>query len=308
MNDDMLHSSATRRTAGSRLTCAQCERMLLDAADGTLLPEEQVQFDLHIAGCDNCSRALADAQRGHAWLGMLHATPPTPPDSLMERILASTSGNPAIAIPVRPRNEPILSYAGTTVLASNSGLDNGVQRVLAFGPVPTGNWFRRLLTSVSQPRFAMTAAMAFFSIALTLNLTGISLRNLHASSFTPGNLRHTFWTTNARVFRYYDNLRVVYELESRVHEVQRDTDDSTVPPPSAPQPNTRPADSKSKDAAPRNGEPRSSLRTPRTPRATVTLPSNLATHPPAHLPSGTLSTTSFTASAALTPRAKGTRV
>ena len=302
MNDDMLQSSATRRIAGSRLTCAQCERMLLDAADGTLLPEEQVQFDHHIAGCDSCSRALADAQRGHAWLGMLHAAPPEPPAFLMERILATTSGDPSVAIPLRPRNEPILSYAGTTVLASNSSLDNGMQTVLAFGPVRRVPWFKRMLASVSQPRFAMTAAMAFFSIALTINLTGVSLRNLHVSSFTPSNVRHNFWTTNARVFRYYDNLRVVYELESRVREVQRDTDEPAAQPPRN---NPAPAaDPDGKGTAPQSNEPRSSLPAPHSPRATVVQPLPVSAEPhPGTLPPGSL-----TASAANLQRAEGARV
>ncbi len=297
MNDDIFHSSATRRPAGSRLTCAQCERMLLDASDETLLPEEQVHFDLHIAGCDNCSRALADAQRGRAWLGMLHAAPPTPPALLMENILARTSGDPAVAIPLRPRNEPILSYAGTTVVASNSALDGGMQRVLAFGPVRTGNWFRRMVASVSQPRFAMTTAMAFFSIALTMNLTGVSLRDLHASSFTPSNLRHSFWTTNARVFRYYDNLRVVYELESRVREVQRDTDDST--PHSAPVVAPPPPALKGKPPDGKPADPHSSLRPARPPHATVDVQSPTL--------SSTLPASSLTASAANTQRGEGAR-
>lgn len=296
MNDDMLQSSATRRIAGSRLTCAQCERMLLDAADNTLLPEEQVQFDQHLLGCDNCSRAMADAQRGHAWLGMLHAVPPEPSSLLMEKILARTSGDPAIAIPLRPRNEPILSYAGTTVLASNAAFDSGTQRVLAFGPVQSGNWMKRLLASVSQPRFAMTTAMAFFSIALTMNLTGVRLRDLRASSFTPTNLRHSFWATNSRVFRYYDNLRVVYELESRVREVQRDTDD--VAPHATPLPPTPQPDRKGPPGT-KPAEPRSSLRPAHNPHTAVGLPSQTLS---ATLPLGTL-----TASAANLKRGEGAR-
>ncbi len=285
MNDDMLQTAATRRAAGSRLTCPQCERMLLDALDETLLPEDRLQFDLHIAGCENCSRQLADAQRGFAWLNMLHDTPPEPPAALLQQILARTSGDPAIAIPLRPRNEPILSYAGGSY---SIGTDSSL-RTVAFGPVKKVSWLQRFAASVSQPRFAMTAAMAFFSIALTLNLTGVNLRDLHASSFTPANVRHSFWATNARVFRYYDNLRVVYELESRVHEVQRDTDDNA--PRSAPQPAPAPPDSKTPAAAKPEG-PRSSLPPQHDPHPHATV--DVSSHPL----SGTLPTGSLTASAA----------
>ncbi len=294
MNDDMVQTSGPRRATNSRLTCAQCERMLLDAADETLLPEDQTQFDLHLAGCDACSRLMADAQRGRAWLGMLHAAPPQPSADLMQQILARTSGDSAVAIPLRPRNEPILSYAGGGYTIAT----DTTMRTVPFGPVRRVNWVQRFIASVSQPRFAMTAAMAFFSIALTLNLTGVSLRNMRASSFTPSNIRHTFWSTNARVFRYYDNLRVVYELESRVREVQRDTDDTA--PHTAPPPQPPPPPDPKKEPVPKGDGPRSSLpgRLDSRPHATIDVPLQ-----PQHnmLPSGSL-----TASAALN-RGEGVR-
>ena len=80
-----------------------------------------------------------------------------------------------------------------------------------------------------QPRLAMTAAMAFFSITLTLNLTGVHLSDLRAADLTPSNLKHSFYHANASVVRYYTNLRVVYELESRVNEIKRNDDDSSPP-------------------------------------------------------------------------------
>ena len=294
MNDDMVQTSGPRKATNSRLTCAQCERMRLDAADETLLPEDQTQFDLHLAGCDACSRLMADAQRGRAWLGMLHAAPPQPSEDLLQQILARTSGDSAVAIPLRPRNEPILSYAGGGYTIAT----DTTMRTVPFGPVKRVNWVQRFIASVSQPRFAMTAAMAFFSIALTLNLTGVSLRNMRASSFTPANIRHTFWSTNARVFRYYDNLRVVYELESRVREVQRDTDESA--PHTAPPPQQPPPPDPKKEPVPKGDGPRSSLpgRLDSRPHATINVP----LHPHLYtLPSGSL-----TVSAALT-RGEGVR-
>jgi hypothetical protein len=75
-----------------------------------------------------------------------------------------------------------------------------------------------------QPRLAMTAAMAFFSIALTLNLTGVHLSNLRASDLKPSSILRSAYETKARVVRYSDNLRVVYELESRVRGLQGSDD------------------------------------------------------------------------------------
>ena len=79
----------------------------------------------------------------------------------------------------------------------------------------------------------MTAAMAFFSVALTLNLTGIQSTDLRASDLRPSSITRSFAQANAHVVRYYDNLRVVYELESRVHDLQHTTDSEPIvrPPP-----------------------------------------------------------------------------
>jgi hypothetical protein len=76
-----------------------------------------------------------------------------------------------------------------------------------------------------QPRLAMTAAMAFFSIALTLNLTGVRLGDLRASDFKPSNIMRSAYEAKARIVRYSDNLRVVYELDTRVRDLQRSSDD-----------------------------------------------------------------------------------
>jgi hypothetical protein len=86
--------------------------------------------------------------------------------------------------------------------------------------------FRSLGQTMLQPRLAMTAAMAFFSIALTLNLTGIRLTELRASDFKPSSIMRSASQAKTRVVQYTDNLRVVYELESRVRDLQRSSDDT----------------------------------------------------------------------------------
>ncbi len=93
--------------------------------------------------------------------------------------------------------------------------------------------FRSVGQTMLQPRLAMTAAMAFFSIALTLNLTGVRLSDLRASDFKPSSIMRSASQAKTRVVQYTDNLRVVYELESRVRDLQRSSDDdnrSTTPP------------------------------------------------------------------------------
>jgi hypothetical protein len=87
----------------------------------------------------------------------------------------------------------------------------------------------------------MTAAMAFFSVALTLNLAGIRLTQLRTADFQPSRLRanltRQYYSTNEQVTKYYENLRLVYEMEARVRELKRSTEAEPV---SAPQPTQRP--------------------------------------------------------------------
>lgn len=73
-----------------------------------------------------------------------------------------------------------------------------------------------------HPRLAMTAAMAFFSIALTLNLTGVQLREFHAEKLQPSALRRTAAAAEASAVRSFQNLKVVYQVESRVSELRQD--------------------------------------------------------------------------------------
>ncbi|MGI4853527.1 MAG: hypothetical protein ACRYF4_05685 [Janthinobacterium lividum] len=206
----------------SRLTCSQCEGMLLDAADGLLLPDEQTHFDLHMAECASCPRLLADVRRGGAWMEMLKEAPPVPPADMVDRILAMTSGNAVEA------NGVMAQAAHAASLFGDSGA-----KILPFRVPPhlqqPRTRYARMVHTVMQPRFAMTAAMAFFSIALTMNIAGVRLSSLRASDLKPVNLRKSFWAVNNRAVRYYDNLRVVYELESRVREMQRENDSDSAP-------------------------------------------------------------------------------
>ncbi len=203
----------------SRLTCAQAESMLLEATDGALLPEEQAHFERHLAECPSCTRLAAELGQGAAWMDMLKEAPPVPPADLVNRILAKTSGDPAASA------EFLAQAAHAASLFGDSRA-----RVLPFRvhglPHQPRTRVQRLVYTMTQPRFAMTAAMAFFSIALTLNLAGVRVTALRLGDLRPVNLKKKYWAANSRAVQYYDNLRVVYELESRVHELQRESDDS----------------------------------------------------------------------------------
>jgi hypothetical protein len=226
------------------MNCAECEAMLTDFIDGTLPAKDKAAFDLHIATCKECSQMLADTQRGAALLEMLKSPRPEPSPALLERILAHTSAQTSAQIAVHSISQP----AGAAAQAGGINLVPGMQAIEAapagpLGPAPVlavgaplGNVipFRPRPASIfnlqaigrtlMQPRLAMTAAMAFFSIALTLNLTGVHLNELRASDVKPSNLKRSFYQADASLVRYYENLRVVYELESRLSDLKQSND------------------------------------------------------------------------------------
>jgi hypothetical protein len=190
---------------------------------------------------------LADAQRGAAWMEMLKSPRPEPPTTLLERIIAQTSGQaaneakPAIVLGSNdrlrtPNNLPInpslISGAAQPAFAS--------AKVIPFR-TRLSQGFRSIGQTMLQPRLAMTAAMAFFSIALTLNLTGVRLGVLRASDFKPSSIMRSAYEAKAKVVRYSDNLRVVYELESRVRDLQRSDDDRSTGSSSTSAPQNNPA-------------------------------------------------------------------
>jgi anti-sigma factor RsiW len=203
--------------------CVVCETMLPEAVDGLLSETEQSAFDKHVAGCVECARELAEAKRGAAWLSMLKSQAPEPPAGLLARILAETTG--------------AAQHAPGTVAApaaSHSAWQPEAHPVTTSPQRGFANpWaaFRKqcsdlLLTEsariIFQPRFAMTAAMAFFSIALTLNLTGVRLRDVRASNFTPSALKRTVADVDASATRRFQNNRAVYQVESRLSELRND--------------------------------------------------------------------------------------
>ena len=236
--------------------CAQCEAMLADALDGTLTAADQAMFDTHMLTCGPCSQLLADAKRGAAWLEMLRDPQPEPPEELVERILLQTSGQ---ITGLAPAVAPGVAVAGTggVVLPFRQGAWAALRRS------PIGQ-------IALQPRLAMTAAMAFFSLALTMDITGMQLKDLNPANLRPSTLRKGFYSANARVVKYYEGLRVVYELESRVHDmesVRGDDSQQGTPAPAAPapsQPETQPgnnqtAPDKKGATGPRSSSPSGSV-------------------------------------------------
>jgi hypothetical protein len=65
---------------------------------------------------------------------------------------------------------------------------------------------------------------------LTLNLTGVKISALRMSDLKPSALKslvqRRLTMASTPIIRYYDNLRLVYEVQSRVRELRRNADDN----------------------------------------------------------------------------------
>ena len=192
--------------------CGAWETLLADALDGLLRPEDEARFLEHKAICPACSALYDEARKGREWLEFLSPEPEVPTD-LLDKILAKTG--------------PSHSASGSWAIGTPIPVAAGAGAVPAFvPPVWQQPGFFARLRIAAQPRFFLTAAMAFFSIALTLNLTGVRFSALHASDLRPRALRaymeRQLTMASVPIVRYYDHLRLVYEVESRVRELRGD--------------------------------------------------------------------------------------
>ena len=199
--------------AGAPLDCEQWEALLVDKMDGALAPEREAAFAEHSRICPGCEGLLEEAKKGQEWLKLLEEHAPAAPVDLLSRILAKTQGAG------RERDYAIgTSGLGAAGLAAHGGL----------GGLGGGRWglpASGLLAArgAHKARMVMTGAMAFFSVALTLSVAGV---RVHAAELRPqvvqANVSRSFYGTKKQVVSFYENLRLVYEVESKMHELRGD--------------------------------------------------------------------------------------
>jgi Putative zinc-finger len=207
---------ADRAHIPSSPACGQWETLLADALDGLLKPEDEATFAEHMAGCKACTALFDESRRGREWLEYLSPEPEVPAD-LLDKILAQTG-------PGQVAGYGLLASSGDVLPALHARKTPAWQRPGFMGQI------RRF----AEPRLLMTAAMAFFSIALTLKLTGVRLNEVRMADFRPAAVRsymeRRFTTASVPIIRYYDHLRFMYEVESRMRELRRTTEgDNSTP-------------------------------------------------------------------------------
>ncbi|HWF67601.1 MAG TPA: hypothetical protein VN670_09855 [Acidobacteriaceae bacterium] len=242
-NPAQFGASKPGEKASGPLDCAAVEPWLAEAAEKILSPAVKEQLHAHAADCPACNEKLTRASRGWEWLLMLKQESLEPPADLVAKILARTSLTEVPMdrdiYPVSPSGDWRTYPPGVEDRRSQKPARGAKIALLATDadPIPSVPLWQRnsvvvLRRTVLGPRLALVAAMAFFSISLTMNLMGIRLGGLRAASLAPGSVRRTitrqYADANARVVRYYENLRVVYEVEARVQQIRRTSETTPV--------------------------------------------------------------------------------
>ena len=214
---------AERTNIPSSPACGLWETLLADALDGLLNSADEATFTAHMAVCPACTALFEDAQRGREWLEFLSPEPEVPA-GLLDRILAQTGPGQVEGFGL------VAGGAGVLPIPSGSA---SVRKGRAAGtPGMTPAWQRpgnlglvaAQARRFAEPRLLMTAAMAFFTIALTLNLTGVRLSELRLSDLRPSAVRsfmeRRLTMASTPIIRYYDHLRFVYEVESTMRQLR----------------------------------------------------------------------------------------
>lgn len=174
------------------MDCAAFEITLADYVDGTLGETERAAVELHVTTCAACRQLMADVTGVASLLGRVEEV--EPPSELITRIAHQTP----------------------------AGRVRGEFDVPGFWANLKSKWLEPLL----QPKPAMGMAMTVLSFSMLVKCTGApQVQHLSAADLSPAhiveNLEDRVLRTKDRLVKNYENLRVVYEIESRLNEMDR---------------------------------------------------------------------------------------
>lgn len=174
-----------------RYNCTDIELLLCDYLDGILPADQKAAFEAHAETCSACTEMVADCRSAMAFVERCETV--EPPAPLLTRILNE--------IPVAKQEQ---------------------KRRRGFS-ARLHSWFAPVL----RPRFAMGMAMTILSFSMLGKFVG-PVKPIKASDLDPirvistiDDKIHRGWNN---VVKYYENLRFVYEIQTRLREWQQEED------------------------------------------------------------------------------------
>jgi anti-sigma factor RsiW len=167
-------------------TCDQIEAQLSDYLEGLLQAPERAAFEAHAQDCPECAPLLASVK---ILVNELHAMEEVEaPPRLIYSILDKTLG---------PR-ETVTGWQA----------------------------FRNFIRGLATPKFAYGIASVMATLIILLGASGISLRKPKLADLQPANIYRNAdrraHLAYAGTVKYVSDLRVVYEIQSRLRQDQND--------------------------------------------------------------------------------------
>jgi hypothetical protein len=174
------------------MNCADVEILICDYADGTLEADRGAELERHLDGCPACAELARDSAAAVAFLHRAAAI--EPPTELVNRIL---------------------------FLAPWARRKSRVRQ-----------WLDPLLSPILQPRYAMSMAMTIVSFAMLARFVA-PVRNIRPQDLKPAavwaGLEDRAYRTWGRALKFYDNLKVVYQIQATLKEWQQRSEDQAGP-------------------------------------------------------------------------------
>jgi hypothetical protein len=171
------------------MNCAELEILICDYVDGTLSAAQKAVVETHLKDCPACAELARDSAEAVAF--MERASDVEPPPELITRILFDA-----------PRVQ-------AKIVKAEKG------------------WLGRLVTPILQPRFVMGAAMTVLSFSMLSRF--VPVRQLKPADLRPSEVwaslddrSHRAW---ARTVKYYENLKVVYQIQTLLRDWQQQSED-----------------------------------------------------------------------------------
>ena len=185
------------------ITCTQAETLLTDYLDSTLPEAQAVVMDAHMASCEACGELVADMRLALRYAATIQDV--EPPSELISRIIEQTTGQAPAGVP-----EWRHRLAGWR------------------------DWIRlTIVRPMLEPRFAIGMAMTIISFSMVGHFLGLDVRQVKLSDLEPVNIVHNVkngvYTAGGKVSKYYNNLRVVYEIQTQLQEMRDNREPDPAP-------------------------------------------------------------------------------
>jgi hypothetical protein len=171
------------------MNCADAELLICDYA--TLRSNERFELERHLEVCPACAELARDSAAALAFLEI--AADVEPPPELITRILYDAPWS--------------------------KGKQQAKSKV--------AEWARSLLGPILHPKFAMGMAMTILSLSMLARF--VPVRQLRPADLKPSEVWNGIATraeyTWGRTVKFYENLKVVYQIQTTLKEWQQQTDE-----------------------------------------------------------------------------------